>query len=63
LNSDDPAMFGTSLECEFELAANTFSLSRRQLVGLCENAVRASFLPESERGRLLNELRSAATTA
>ena len=63
LNSDDPAMFGTSLEREFELAANTFSLSRRQLVGLCENAVRASFLPESERGRLLSELRSAAATA
>ncbi len=61
LNSDDPAMFGTSLEREFTSAAKTFSLSRDQLVRLCENAIRAAFLPESERQRLLEDLHSAAS--
>ncbi len=60
LNSDDPAMFGTSLEQEFHLAAERFGLSRRQLVGLAENAVRAAFLPAEERERYLKELASVA---
>jgi adenosine deaminase/aminodeoxyfutalosine deaminase len=59
LNSDDPAMFGTSLEREFLLAAKTFSLSRDQLIRLCENAIRASFLPENERQSLFQDLHSA----
>ena len=60
LNSDDPAMFGTSLEREFVLAARGFGLSRPQLVGLCENAVRAAFLPEEEKQRLLGDLSGVA---
>jgi len=60
LNSDDPAMFGTSLEGEFLLAAKTFSLSRQQLLALCENAVRASFLPETEQEALATELKRIA---
>lgn len=59
LNSDDPAMFGTSLEGEFALAAKTFGLSRQKLVELCSNAIRASFLPELDRQRLLKDLHSA----
>lgn len=59
LNSDDPAMFGTSLEREFVLAAKTFSLSRRQLISLCENAIRAAFLPKAEQAQLLRKLRAA----
>jgi aminodeoxyfutalosine deaminase len=62
LNSDDPAMFGTSLEHEFVLAARAFSLSRAQLVQLCENAVRAAFLPQNEQTHLLEDLHLAATT-
>lgn len=60
LNSDDPAMFGTSLEREYLLAAHQFALSRKQIVGLCENAIRAAFLPEDERQPLLGELFQAA---
>jgi adenosine deaminase/aminodeoxyfutalosine deaminase len=56
LNSDDPAMFGTSLEEEFVRAAQTFSLSREQVVRLCENAIRYSFLPDDEKEPLLREL-------
>lgn len=60
LNSDDPAMFGTSLEGEFVLAAQHFSLTREEIVRLCENAIRATFLPANERQPLLQELSQAA---
>jgi aminodeoxyfutalosine deaminase len=60
LNSDDPAMFGTSLEREFLLVARAFSLSRDQQVRLLENAIRTSFLPESERQGLLQDLHVAS---
>ena len=52
LNSDDPAMFGTSLVDEFERATRCFGLSRETLAGLCRNAVRASFLSEDEKRAL-----------
>ena len=60
LNSDDPGMFGTSLEREIELAASCFALSSREIVELGENAIRAAFLSEAERAALLQELRAAA---
>jgi adenosine deaminase/aminodeoxyfutalosine deaminase len=62
LNSDDPAMFGTSLQGEFVLAAKHFGLSREEIVQLCENAIRATFLPANEQQQLLQEL-SQATAA
>ena len=60
LNSDDPAMFGTSLEGEFALAAKHFALTREEIVRLCENAIRATFLPANEQQPLLQELSQAA---
>lgn len=60
LNSDDPALFGTSLEQEFAKAAKEFSLSEKDVAGLCENAVRAAFLPEEEKHQLLTEIQQAA---
>jgi aminodeoxyfutalosine deaminase len=59
LNSDDPAMFGTSLERELELAAENFALDRAQLVGLLANAARAVFLPEAEKQALTKEIQRA----
>jgi aminodeoxyfutalosine deaminase len=59
LNSDDPALFGTSIGQEFTNAAAAFSLSPQQLAGLCENAVRAAFLPEDEKQRLLGQIQQA----
>lgn len=59
LNSDDPGLFGTSLENEFESAAAHFALTHKRITKLSENAIRASFLPESEKEILLNELNSA----
>lgn len=56
LNSDDPAMFGTSLERELTIAATTFSLSRAEIVGICRSAIQTSFMLEDEKQRLLAEL-------
>ncbi len=60
LNSDDPAMFGTSLQEEFVRSADAFSLTRQQVVGLCENAIRHSFLTEAEKQPFLLQLAEAA---
>lgn len=60
LNSDDPAMFGTSLEDEYLNAARTFGLSREVLTQLARNAARAAFLPEPEKALLLEEINRAA---
>lgn len=63
LNSDDPAMFATSLGAEVKIAAERFGLSREDLVRLAENAIRGAFLAEEERRALLDELRRAAEIA
>ena len=57
LNSDDPAMFGTSLQEEFVRAARCFELSRETLTALCRNAVDGSFLSESEKQKLRDQLK------
>jgi adenosine deaminase/aminodeoxyfutalosine deaminase len=56
LNSDDPAMFGMSLQEEFLQAARCFEFSRDTLAELCRNAVRASFLSEDEKQKLEERL-------
>ena len=59
LNSDDPAMFGTSLENEFLEASRCFGFSRETLTALCLNAARASFLGEDEKQKLCEEITRA----
>jgi aminodeoxyfutalosine deaminase len=56
LNSDDPGLFGTTLEQEFMLAARTFGLSREQLTAFTENAIDAAFLAEQEKAQLRKAL-------
>jgi adenosine deaminase/aminodeoxyfutalosine deaminase len=58
LNSDDPGLFGTSLEREFVLAEKHFVLSMEHLARFSENAIRASFLAEDEKWSLLEDLNS-----
>jgi adenosine deaminase len=58
LNSDDPAMFGTSLQEEFEQAARCFDLSRETLTVLSRNAVDAAFLSEDEKQKLRDQLKA-----
>jgi adenosine deaminase/aminodeoxyfutalosine deaminase len=54
LNTDDPVMFGTDLVNEYLLAAKTFHLTRQQILDLGRNAIRAAFLPEGEKLKLLS---------
>jgi adenosine deaminase/aminodeoxyfutalosine deaminase len=63
LNSDDPAMFGTSLENEFVEAAQCFGFGQQVITDLCMNAARASFLSEDEKQKLCAEIARAAGRA
>ena len=53
LASDDPAMFGTSLEAEYALAAEHFGFSNEQLRELARNSFEASFLAPERKLQLL----------
>ena len=49
INSDDPPMFNTTLTEEYVAVAEAFELNESVLETLGLNAVRASFLPETDR--------------
>ena len=63
LNSDDPAMFGTSLTQEYELAQTEFGFTDEHLRELARNSFEAAFLPAEKKLHFLNLLDSAATRA
>jgi aminodeoxyfutalosine deaminase len=56
VNSDDPPMFGTTLNREYEIAANLLGLDEQGIAGLAKNAVHASFLPDSDKAALAGEI-------
>jgi adenosine deaminase/aminodeoxyfutalosine deaminase len=60
LNSDDPAMFGTSLEREYVAAAEQFAFPPEQVLRLCANGFRAAFLPEEQKQTYLEALAKTA---
>lgn len=43
INTDDPAIFGTTLANEFEIARTRFGFTERELAGIAENAYRVKF--------------------
>jgi len=54
LNSDDPAMFNTSLTCEYQLAQDTFGFTNEHIRELARNSFEASFLPAEKKLEFLN---------
>jgi aminodeoxyfutalosine deaminase len=54
LNSDDPAMFRTSLVAEYQLVQETFGFSDEHLRELARNSFEASFLPPEKKLQFLN---------
>ena len=56
INSDDPPMFGTSLNAEYAIAADLLALSADGVAGLSRAAVRSSFAPEEVKTRILGEI-------
>lgn len=56
INSDDPPMFGTTLEEEYAVAARLLGLDAAGVAELARAAVRASFLPAAGKSRLLTEI-------
>ncbi|MEN3614019.1 adenosine deaminase [Plantactinospora sp. ZYX-F-223] len=56
VNSDDPPMFGTTLNDEYAVAARLLDLDAAGLAGLARNAVTASFLAPPERDKLIAEI-------
>lgn len=61
LNTDDPAMFGTSLCREYQLAQDTFGFTDEHLRELARNSFEASFLPAEKKLQFLNLLDGVAT--
>jgi len=56
INTDDPPMFGTTIEQEYAVAARLLGLDPAGVADLARAAVRASFLGDGDRARLLAEI-------
>jgi aminodeoxyfutalosine deaminase len=56
INSDDPSMFDTTLNREYEIAAELLGLDEVGVAGLAKNAVTASFLAAPRKALLLAEI-------
>jgi aminodeoxyfutalosine deaminase len=60
LSTDDPAMFETSLSDEYRLAAK-MGISDESTIHLLEMSFQNAFLPQADRDRYLQSIRSAQT--
>ena len=56
LSTDDPAMFQTSLNKEFEIAQQEFSFTEDHLRELARNSIEASFLPVEKKLRFMQQI-------
>lgn len=63
INSDDPPMFGTTLNDEYEVAARLLHLDEQGVAELARNAVRHSFAPDRIKTAILAEIDSYAVQA
>ena len=60
LNTDDPAMFGTSLNREYQVAQDAFGFTDEHLRELARNSFEASFLPAEKKLQFLDLFDAAA---
>jgi aminodeoxyfutalosine deaminase len=58
INSDDPPMFGTTLNKEYDVAADLLVLDEDGVAELARAAVRASWAPDDVKSRVLGEIDS-----
>lgn len=63
LNTDDPGMFHTTLNREYEIAHETFGLGPTELAELARNAARVAFCDDATREKLLAEIDAVAAGA
>jgi adenosine deaminase/aminodeoxyfutalosine deaminase len=56
LSTDDPAMFQTSLNKEFEIAQQEFGFTDEHLRELARNSIEASFLPVEKKLRFMQQI-------
>ncbi|MEY9888743.1 aminodeoxyfutalosine deaminase [Catenulispora sp. MAP5-51] len=63
VNSDDPPMFGTELNREYEVAAKLLDLDERGVAELAKNAVQSSFLDAGGKRALAAEIDAYAAQA
>ncbi|GAB3658896.1 adenosine deaminase [Nocardioides korecus] len=56
INSDDPPMFGTTLNREYEVAADLLDLDAAGVADLARTAVEVSYAPDEVKARVLAEI-------
>ncbi|MGC4771308.1 adenosine deaminase [Micromonospora sp. DT44] len=63
INSDDPPMFGTTLNDEYAVAARLLGAGPGELAALARNAVTASFLDPAGKQRIIEEINAYVAEA
>lgn len=56
INSDDPAYFGGYISQNFQAAAEHLKLTHNELITLAKNSFEASFLPENEKAKHIENI-------
>jgi adenosine deaminase len=63
INSDDPAYFGGYMNENFIAAQEGLGLTQEELVKICANSIKASFIPYEEKKSLEDELNRYSQSA
>jgi adenosine deaminase len=61
IGSDDPPMFGTDLNHEYQVLVQEFGFTQDELERISLNAIQASFLSHAEKRKLQNEFQEEFT--
>lgn len=58
LNTDDPALFGTTMAREYQVAQDVYGFTNDELAQVAMNSFRASFLPEDKKRQMLSKFQN-----